>query len=56
VPVRTSIKDDKTETSKDVVIDTDEGVRANTTAEGLAKLPSAFKMCVYSLLFVSRGD
>ena len=46
VPVATTVKDEKTETTKEIVVDTDEGVRAETTAASLAKLRPAFKMYV----------
>ena len=48
--MRTTVKDEKTEATKEVTIDTDEGVRPATTVEGLAKLPPAFRVyarCVF---------
>jgi len=42
VPVKTKVKDPKTGAEREIVFDTDEGVRADTTAEGLAKLKPAF--------------
>jgi len=42
VPVHTRIKDEKTGQEKEIVFDTDDGVREGTTLEVLAKLPPAF--------------
>jgi len=42
VPVKTKLKDDKGN-SKEVTIDKDDGIRKETTPEGLAKLKPAFK-------------
>lgn len=43
VPVKVKTKDPKTGAEKEVVIDTDDGVRADTTFEGLSKLKPAFQ-------------
>jgi len=43
VPVQVRVTDPKSGEEKTVTVDTDEGVRAETTAEGLAKLKPAFK-------------
>jgi acetyl-CoA acyltransferase 1 len=42
VPVKTSIKD-KEGNSKEIVVDKDEGIRAQTTMESLSKLKASFK-------------
>jgi len=42
VPVKTKVKDPKTGAERDIIFDTDEGVRADTTFEGLSKLKPAF--------------
>lgn len=42
VPVSVEVKDPKTGEVRTVVVDRDEGVRAGTTAEGLAKIKAAF--------------
>jgi len=42
VPVHTKVKDPKTGQEKEVIVDTDEGVRADTTFAGLSKLKPAF--------------
>jgi len=42
IPVKTKVKDPKTGVEKEVIVDTDEGVRAETTFEGLSKLKPAF--------------
>jgi len=42
VPVKTKVKDPKTGAERDVVFDTDEGIRGDTTIEGLSKLKPAF--------------
>ncbi len=42
VPVKTTVVD-KNQQIKEILFDTDEGVRADTTMEGLAKLKPAFK-------------
>jgi acetyl-CoA acyltransferase 1 len=42
VPVKTSVKD-KDGNSKDIVVKEDDGIRKETTLEGLAKLKPAFK-------------
>jgi len=41
-PVSTSFTDPKTKEKRDIVVDRDEGIRANTTAEGLSKVRAAF--------------
>jgi len=43
VPVKTTVID-KNQQIKEIVFDTDEGVRASTTMEGLSKLKPAFKV------------
>jgi acetyl-CoA acyltransferase 1 len=43
VPVKVTFKDPKTGAEKEVVVDTDGGVRASTTLEGLSQLKPAFK-------------
>lgn len=43
VPITVKVKDPKTGEEKTVTVDTDEGVRAGTTPEALAKLKPAFK-------------
>jgi acetyl-CoA acyltransferase 1 len=42
VPVKTKVKDPKTGQSKEVVVSQDDGVRGDTTLEGLSKLKPAF--------------
>jgi len=42
VPVKTKVKDPKTGAERDIIFDTDEGVRGDTTFEGLSKLKPAF--------------
>ncbi len=42
MPVKARIKDKKSGTVKEVIVEMDDGVRAETTAEGLAKLKPAF--------------
>jgi len=42
VAVTTKVKDEKEKTEKDVTVWRDEGVREDTSLEGLAKLPAAF--------------
>ncbi len=42
VPVMTRVKDEKTGAVKEVAFTEDDGIRADTTAAGLAKLPPAF--------------
>jgi len=41
-PVSTTFMDPKTKEKRDVVVDRDDGIRANTTAEGLSKVRAAF--------------
>jgi acetyl-CoA acyltransferase 1 len=43
VPVKVTLKDPKTGAEKEVVVDTDGGVRPSTTLEGLSQLKPAFK-------------
>ena len=43
VPIRTKIVDPKTEESRDIVVDADDGIRPGTTAESLGALKPAFK-------------
>jgi len=43
VPVVTKFKNESTGTEKEIIFDTDDGVRADTTLEGLSKLPTVFK-------------
>lgn len=43
VPMRTKIKDKKTGALKEIILDTDGGVRAGTKVEGLSKLKAAFQ-------------
>jgi len=42
VPVKTKVKDPKTGAEREIVFDTDEGVRGDTSLEGLSKLKPAF--------------
>jgi len=42
IPIETTIKDPKTGESKKIVVEIDDGVRADTTVQGLAKLAPAF--------------
>jgi len=42
VPVKTKVKDPKTGVEREVIFDQDEGIRADTTVEGLSKLKPAF--------------
>lgn len=42
VPITVKVKDEKTGQEKEVVVDTDDGVRGDTTFEGLSKLKPAF--------------
>jgi len=42
VPVKVKVKDEKTGAEKEIVFDADDGIRADTTFEGLSKLPPAF--------------
>lgn len=43
VPVKTRLRDPKTGQEKEVVIDADDGIRGDTTLEGLTKLNPAFQ-------------
>jgi acetyl-CoA acyltransferase 1 len=43
VPITVKVKDPKSGVEKEVVADTDDGCRADTTLEGLAKLKAVFK-------------
>jgi acetyl-CoA acyltransferase 1 len=43
VPITVTQKDPKTGASRQVTLDTDDGVRADTTVEGLAKLKAVFQ-------------
>jgi len=43
VPVKATVVDKKTGTKKEIVVDTDEGARKETTLEGLSKLKPAFQ-------------
>jgi acetyl-CoA acyltransferase 1 len=43
VPVQTTIIDPKTKEVKAITVSADDGIRANSSVESLAKLPPAFK-------------
>lgn len=43
LPIKTSVKDKKTGNVKQIVVDKDDGIRPNTTIEGLSKLKPVFK-------------
>lgn len=43
VPVQTTIMDPKTKETKPITVSADDGIRANSSVQSLAKLPPAFK-------------
>lgn len=43
VPVQTTIIDPKTKESRAITVSADDGIRANSSVQSLAKLPAAFK-------------